>query len=357
MTDIVVSNDGGPFSISAPAQGPQGVIGPGYAATSTTSLACAGSGSKAFATQAGLAYSAGARLRATSAGTGEWMEGVVTAYSGTTLTATMDLNSGAGTHADWDINLAGQQGQTGSTGPTGATGATGAGVPTGGTSGQVLAKNSSTDYDTSWQAAGGVPSGVVVFTILSTAPSGWLLFADQTIGDASSGATYANAAAQAVFTALFTNFSDANCPILTSAGGATTRAAQTDAATAWVVHCRMTMPKMLGRALAAAGSGSGLTSRALGDTTGAETVTLGTSQLPHLSYGVSATWNYENGMSAGGVGFAAAIASDAANNMVSSRSFPASSSAAVSVSVSDSNGGGSHNNMQPTSFLNAMIKL
>jgi hypothetical protein len=50
----------------------------------------------------------------------------------------------------------GAQGPIGSTGPTGATGVTGpagsagVGVPTGGTTGQVLAKNSNTAYDTEW---------------------------------------------------------------------------------------------------------------------------------------------------------------------------------------------------------------
>ena len=90
-----------------------GGVGPGYTATSATSLVTAGSGSKAFTTQAGLAYTVGARIRATSVGTSEWMEGLVTAYSGTTLTVTMDANSGTGTHADWNINLAGQQGAAG----------------------------------------------------------------------------------------------------------------------------------------------------------------------------------------------------------------------------------------------------
>lgn len=44
----------------------------------------------------------------------------------------------------------GATGPTGQTGPQGPTGATGAGVPVGGTSGQVLTKNSSTNYDTIW---------------------------------------------------------------------------------------------------------------------------------------------------------------------------------------------------------------
>ena len=60
----------------------------------------------------------------------------------------------------WDVSawsslgtLAGPQGPTGATGPAGADGADGAdgvGVDAGGTTGQVLAKASNTDYDTEW---------------------------------------------------------------------------------------------------------------------------------------------------------------------------------------------------------------
>lgn len=45
----------------------------------------------------------------------------------------------------------GAQGATGSNGANGSDGAPGQGVPTGGTEGQVLVKNSATDYDTSWK--------------------------------------------------------------------------------------------------------------------------------------------------------------------------------------------------------------
>lgn len=44
----------------------------------------------------------------------------------------------------------GDTGETGATGPQGPQGPAGVGVPTGGSSGQVLTKDSSTDYDTSW---------------------------------------------------------------------------------------------------------------------------------------------------------------------------------------------------------------
>ena len=46
------------------------------------------------------------------------------------------------------VNIKGPKGDTGA---TGATGANGQGVPTGGTEGQVLAKNSATDFDTVWK--------------------------------------------------------------------------------------------------------------------------------------------------------------------------------------------------------------
>ena len=45
----------------------------------------------------------------------------------------------------------GAQGATGANGANGSDGAPGQGVPTGGTEGQVLVKDSATDYDTSWK--------------------------------------------------------------------------------------------------------------------------------------------------------------------------------------------------------------
>ncbi|MGH8123923.1 MAG: hypothetical protein ACREPT_14270, partial [Rudaea sp.] len=128
-TSDVYQRASGTYSIVANilgATGSTGATGPsgaGYLATSATSLTTAGSGSKSFTTQSGLAYSVGARVRATSSGTGDWMEGVVTSYSSTTLVVAMDNNSGTGTHADWNINVAGQS--TGITGPSGPIGLSG----------------------------------------------------------------------------------------------------------------------------------------------------------------------------------------------------------------------------------------
>jgi len=94
-----------------------GGAGPGYLATSVTSLTVAASGSFAPVTQLNLAYTAGARCRITSRGSGAWVEGVVTNYAADgTLTFTADASSGSGAHTDWDINIAGQPGTNGTNG-------------------------------------------------------------------------------------------------------------------------------------------------------------------------------------------------------------------------------------------------
>lgn len=100
-------------------KGDTGPAGASYAATSTTSLAI-GTGSKVFTTQAGLGYQTAARARATDSGnSANWMEGVVTSYSGSTLTINVDLTSGSGTVASWLINIAGERGATGAAGAVG----------------------------------------------------------------------------------------------------------------------------------------------------------------------------------------------------------------------------------------------
>lgn len=55
-----------------------------------------------------------------------------------------------------DRGAQGPQGETGATGAAGADGADGQGVPIGGTTGQVLAKNSDTDFDTEWIDSSGL---------------------------------------------------------------------------------------------------------------------------------------------------------------------------------------------------------
>jgi len=86
---------------------------------------------------------------------GDWSASVTyvandaVAYQGSSFYAPSNVSMGvAPPAAPWQ-QIA-QKGDTGATGPTGPTGATGAGVPTGGTTGQVLSKSSATDYATVW---------------------------------------------------------------------------------------------------------------------------------------------------------------------------------------------------------------
>ncbi|OSJ33261.1 hypothetical protein BSZ19_16170, partial [Bradyrhizobium japonicum] len=95
---------------SVGATGATGATGAGYGGTSTSSAGIA-TGSKTFITQTGLAYQVGARMRATSASnTSNWMEGVVTSYSGTAIVINVDKISGSGAPTDWNFNVVGQPG-------------------------------------------------------------------------------------------------------------------------------------------------------------------------------------------------------------------------------------------------------
>lgn len=210
-------------------------------------------------------------------------------------------------------------------------------------------------------------TGDVKFTIKTAADTGWVLFDDGTIGSATSGATsYANVLAQPLFNLIFNNISDTWAPILTSGGGATTRAAQTNAATAWAANCRISLPKALGRALAVAGSGSGLTARSVGQALGEETHLLAASEIPAIVASNPSTVNgtftstqtnvaqgavnqaVQSGV--GGTGFSGSPTSTAITGVTTH-------AIGGIVTQSTNTGGQAHNTMQPTLFLNSMIKL
>lgn len=125
-------------------------------------------------------------------------------------------------------------------------------------------------------------TGDVKLTLKTVAPPLWVMFDDGTFGNAVSGSSGRNNAdTQALFTLLYASpFTDSSCPILTSAGSATTRVAQGSAATAYGAGCRMSLLKVLGRALAMGGAGAGITARTVGTVVGTDTSTLSTSNLP-----------------------------------------------------------------------------
>jgi hypothetical protein len=208
-------------------------------------------------------------------------------------------------------------------------------------------------------------TGDIKLTIKTVADAGWSLFLDQTIGSGASGANENGSQYQALFTLIFNNISDAASPIFTSGGGATTRAGQTNAASAWAANCRISLPKTLGRALAVAGSGSGLTARALGSTAGAETATLGTANLPpYTPTGTNSVTTLAGGKSmalylapafssANGTGsINTAYDTAGPTNITFSTTLPATTFTGTAQGGTST----AFSIMQPATFLNAMIK-
>lgn len=104
----------------------------------------------------------------------------------------------------------------------------------------------------------------MIFAI--AAPDGWLALDGNTIGDATSGATYAADAYEDLFAHLWGNVADAYAPVSGGRGAS--------AAADWAAHKTLTMPNAESRVPMGAGTGPGLSPRVLGATDGAETINL-----------------------------------------------------------------------------------
>jgi len=132
-------------------------VGDRYLTSSTTSNTI-GNGAKTFTVGTGLAYSPTQDITIVF-DAAHHMHAAVTSYNSATGALVVDVNShtGSGTYAVWTVNVGG----------------IGAGaIPSGGTTGQVLAKVSSNDYDDAWVtptvAVGGITGlGANVATALA----------------------------------------------------------------------------------------------------------------------------------------------------------------------------------------------
>jgi hypothetical protein len=89
-------------------------IGLGYAGVTSTTSVTIGAGSQTFTVSipsTNDAYVVGSRVRvASSVSPSNFMEGVITAYSGTTMTVLVDTIGGSGTYASWNFSIAGVPG-------------------------------------------------------------------------------------------------------------------------------------------------------------------------------------------------------------------------------------------------------
>ena len=209
---------------------------------------------------------------------------------------------------------------------------------------------------------GAFSTGDVKLTLKASADPGWIMMNDQTIGSVSSAAAFASADAQALYELIWTNVSDTYAPVTGGRGGT--------ASGDFGAGKPMRLTKVLGRALAAAGSGSGLSSRMLGATVGEEANVLTTANLIEHDHTVflhdpghnhttnAAIPSGVGAYSPGGVSPSSSGATIyAAATGITIWSNGAGTGTQNKVGKTGSANPTPMNNMQPTAFLNVMIKL
>lgn len=165
------------------------------------------------------------------------------------------------------------------------------------------------------------PSGAILQFAGSSAPANWLLCNGALV----SRTTYAN-----LFTAIGTTYG--------AGDGSTT----------------FKLPDLRGRVPIGAGQGSGLTNRTLASSSGAETHTLSTSEIPSHSH---------NGKVYVGASGSISPVTDNIGNHIWHENSGHTSSSSTSFDLTgvmrsyNTGGGGSHNNMQPYLVVNHIIKV
>lgn len=176
-------------------------------------------------------------------------------------------------------------------------------------------------------ALGTFTTGDVKLTYKTVADSGWVMITDGSIGSATSGATYANANAAALYAVLWNNVSNTFAPVSAGRGA--------NAAADFAANKTLTVPKLLGRALGIAGAGASLTARSLGQTLGEENHTMTLGELVAHSHLISYRPDSAGG---GGGGVLGLVNTNTTSTQNTGSTTP-------------------FNVMQPTSFINMMIKL
>jgi len=159
------------------------------------------------------------------------------------------------------------------------------------------------------------PVGAVLAYVSNNAPKGWLNCAGQAV----SREKYAD-----LFSVVGTTYGVGN--------GSTT----------------FNLPNLSGRVVVGQGTGAGLTARAMGSTGGSENHTLITDEMPSHSHTSNAV--------GGTVGLITADGSNTAVGVDSSAVEPNLYAAPAALSIDSVGGGSAHNNMQPFTVLNYIIK-
>lgn len=212
----------------------------------------------------------------------------------------------------------------------------------------------------------GIPTtGDVKLTLKTVADAGWALInADPfTFGSATSGANFANAVALALYTLIWTGVSNTFAPVSGGRGA--------NAAGDFAANKTIAFPRSLGRALGAAGAGSGLTSRSLGQFLGEENHQMTLAELvahvhsitdPGHVHGITDPGHFHTFDAAGSN---QAVASSGQNFRQTGTGNTGTSGTGISINaattgIAGTNSAGSStpfNVMQPTTFFNLEVKL
>lgn len=197
-------------------------------------------------------------------------------------------------------------------------------------------------------------TGDVKPTFKNVADVGWVMMNNGSIGPAASGATTrSHADCEKLFLLLWNNVTNAWAPVSGGRGAS--------AILDWQAGKVITLPQALGRALAVAGTGSGLTARTLGETLGEESHILSQSETPLKSHshgysdpGHAHTVQRSN--TGAGEGIQGTGASQSPHRDQAAQATESSPTNITISAASDASASG-HQTMQPTTFLNVMIKL
>lgn len=195
----------------------------------------------------------------------------------------------------------------------------------------------------------------------TVADSGWVMCDDGTIGDISSGATnLASSTTQALYYLLWTNISNSYAAVSGGRG--------VSAAADYAAHKTIAIPLMLGRALAVSGFGAGLNVHPLGIALGVEGYALTLAQIPaHTHTGTTSGQSADHthgmtGATLGGTTVSGTYTGGGGGNI----GFPTYNAIGLGGVSADhthtftTNSAGSsqtHSIMQPTSYVNVMVKL
>ena len=180
-------------------------------------------------------------------------------------------------------------------------------------------------------------TGDIKTSLSSSAPNGWVAMNDLSIGNVGSGATNrANKDTFQLYKTIWDGVLDAWAPVSTGRGAT--------AVADFIAGKTLTLPRSLGRALAGAGTGSGLTARPLGEYVGAEVITI--DAMPAHNHPGST------------------IAIQTLSNYATGAASPVKAPGGATAITVATQGGGTLNvqggvdgNMQPTSFFNVFLKL